>query len=80
MDARAAFDAARADFVRVHDSYESFSSKYASSDTPTKFSSQPEVASTLNQECDFVMELKIPRYVVEKVYPNLAFNSSAISA
>ena len=31
------------------------------------------------QECDYVMELKIPRFVVEKVYPNLAFNSSAIS-
>lgn len=26
------------------------------------------------------MELKIPRFVVEQVYPNLAFNSSAISS
>ena len=39
----------------------------------------PATASA-GTECDFVMELKIPRFVVQKVFPDLAFNASAISA
>jgi len=41
---------------------------------------QEAPVAAVAQECDFVMELKIPRFVVETVFPNLAFNSSAISA
>lgn len=43
------------------------------------YSSGPGHSGVPPQECDYVMELKIPRFVVEQVYPNLAFNSSAIS-
>lgn len=92
MDMRASYDAAQTARTTYEQPYvfqqhstgvETYGLMSEPYPTGSLYTSHPNaadaVAARTSQDCDFVMELKIPRYVVEIVFPNLDFNSSAIS-